>query len=159
MLRRIVAFVVAAVLMMVLGSAAHSFFVQVAWSGATGHADGTGPAAIPFADRVTWAAHDLAGMFPSYAGLTSLALLIAFLTAGVIARLSGHRLIVFGLAGACAIFTLLTVLKLTLGTVGIFGARGALGLAAQATVGLLAGVLFAQLTARRHATAKPASPN
>jgi len=154
MLRRIVAFVVAAALMVVLGSAAHSYFVQVAWSSAAGHADGTGPAAIPFADRITWAAHDLAGLFPSYAGVTSLALLIAFLTAGVVARFSGHRLLVFGLAGACALFTLFTVLKFTLGTVGIFGARGALGLAAQVLVGLLAGVLFAQLTARFHSSAK-----
>jgi hypothetical protein len=158
MLRRIVAFVVAAALMVVLGSAAHSYFVQVAWSGAAGHADGTGPAAIPFADRVSWAAHDLGGMFSSYAGVTSLALLIAFLTAGVIARFSGHRLIVFSLAGAIALLTLFTVLKAALGTVGVFGARGAIGLAAQMVAGLLAGMLFAQLTAHPHGSGKDRPP-
>jgi len=35
---------------------------------------------------------------------------------------------------------------MVLGTVGIFGARGATGLGAQMAVGLLAGVLFAKLT-------------
>jgi len=53
MLRRAVAFVVAAGAMVVLGSAAHSFFVQQAWSSAAGHAYGTAPAAIPFADRIS----------------------------------------------------------------------------------------------------------
>ncbi|HEY4970166.1 MAG TPA: hypothetical protein VII35_09690 [Steroidobacteraceae bacterium] len=37
MLRRIAAFVVAAAVMVVLGSAAHSYFVQEAWSLAAGH--------------------------------------------------------------------------------------------------------------------------
>jgi hypothetical protein len=36
MLRRAVAFVVAAVAMVLLGSAAHSYFVQRAWSSAAG---------------------------------------------------------------------------------------------------------------------------
>ena len=51
-------------------------------------------------------------------------------------------------AGASAIFLLFTALRMLLGTVGIFGARGAMGLAAQTAVGLFAGVLFAKLTPR-----------
>jgi hypothetical protein len=152
MLRRIVAFVVAVAVMVVLGSAAHSFLVQHAWSIAAGHAGGVHPAAIPLADRVSWAAHDLAGMIVPYAALSSIALLIAFLTAGVVARFSGRRMVVFGLAGAMALFTLFTVLKMALGTVGIFGARGAIGLGAQMAVGLVAGVLFARLTGRNPRT-------
>lgn len=152
MLRRIAAFVVAVVVMVVLGSAAHSFFVQEAWSIAAGHAGGMGPAAIPLADRIAWAAHDLTGMIGPYAASTSIALLIAFLTAGAVARFSGHRVVVFGLAGAVALFTLFTVLRMTLGTVGIFGARGAIGLAAQMAVGLVAGILFAKLTGRNQRT-------
>jgi hypothetical protein len=152
MLRRIVAFVVAVAVMVVLGSAAHSFLVQHAWSIAAGHAGAVRPAAIPLADRISWAAHDLAGMIGPYAALTSIALLIAFLTAGVVARFSGRRIVVFGLAGAMALFTLFTVLKMALGTVGIFGARGAIGLAAQMAVGLVAGVLFAKLTGRNQRT-------
>jgi hypothetical protein len=151
MLRRVVAFVVAAVAMVLLGSAAHSYFVQQAWSGAAGHAFGTAPAAIPFADRISWAAHDLFGMFLPYSAVTSIALLVAFLIAGGLVRFTGFRMIVFGLAGALALFVLFTVMKSVLGTVGIFGARGPTGLAAQMAVGAIAGVLFARLT-------RPANP-
>jgi hypothetical protein len=146
MLRRIVAFVVAAAVMVVLGSTAHSYLVQEAWSIAAGQADGTAPAAIPFADRVAWAVHDLGGMILPYAATTSIALLIAFLTAGLVARFTGLRVIVFGIAGALALFVLFMVLKVLLGSVGIFGARGAIGLAAQMAVGLASAVLFALLT-------------
>jgi hypothetical protein len=154
MLRRIIAFVVAVAVMVVFGSAAHSFFVQHAWSGAAGNADGLGPAAIPLADRIAWAAHDLVGMIVPYAGLTSVGLLVAFLIAGLIARFTGQRVFVFGLAGAAALYTMFTVLRMELGTVGIFGARGAGGLAAQMLVGLIAGVLFARLTARRESSSR-----
>jgi hypothetical protein len=145
MLRRITAFVVAAAVMVVLGSAAHSYFVQEAWSVAAGHADAAtaanaaAAAAIPFGDR----------MIRPYAALTSIALLIAFLIAGAVARFSGLRSAVFGVAGALAIFVLFTALRMILGTVGIFGARGAAGLVAQMAVGLVAGLLFARLTAPR----------
>jgi hypothetical protein len=146
MLRRVAAFVVAAVAMLVLGSAAHSYFVQRAWSHAAGLAYGTAPAAIPFADRITWAAHDLVGMFFLYSIVTSIALLVAFLIAGALAHFTGFRLFVFGLAGALALFTLFTILRSVVGTVGIFGARGPAGLAAQMAVGAVAGLLFARLT-------------
>ena len=146
MLRRLGAFVVAAAVMVVLGSAAHSLLVQQAWSLAAGQAGGTVPAAIPFADRIFWAAHDLGGMILPYSAVTSIALLIAFLIAGALARLSGFRVALFGVAGALALFVLFKALKVMLGTVGIFGARGAIGLAAQMAVGLIAGVLFAKLT-------------
>jgi cellobiose-specific phosphotransferase system component IIC len=148
MLRRIVAFVVAAAVMVVLGSAAHSFFVQAAWSMAAGQAAGIPPAPIPLADRISWAVHDLFGMILPYGTVTSIALLIAFLAAGALTRVSGHRVIVFGVASAAAIFVLFTAVKMSLGTVGIFGARGAMGLAAQMAVGLFAGVLFAKLAPR-----------
>lgn len=146
MLRRIAAFVVAAAVMVVLGSAAHSYFVQEAWSLAAGHAGGTAPAAIPIFDRLAWAAHDLRGMIRSYALVTSIALGLALLSAGAVARFSAHRVLVFGAAGALAIFVQFTALKMVLGTVGIFGARGTMGLAAQMAVGLAGGVLFAKLT-------------
>jgi hypothetical protein len=146
MLRRVVAFVVAAVAMVLLGSAAHSFFVQRAWSSAAGNAYGTAPAAIPFIDRISWAAHDLVGMFLPYCATTSIALAVAFVIAGGLARFTGSRAFVFSLAGALALFLLFTVMKHLLGTVGIFGARGAAGLAAQMAVGAIAGALFARLT-------------
>jgi hypothetical protein len=149
MLRRAVAFVVAAVAMVVLGSACHSYFVQQAWSSAAGQAYGMAPVAIPLADRISWAAHDLFGMLRSYCAVTSIALFVAFLIAGALARFTGFRVIVFGVAGALALFVLFTVMKSVLGTVGIFGARGPAGLAAQMAVGAVAGVLFARLSSER----------
>jgi cellobiose-specific phosphotransferase system component IIC len=146
MLRRVGAFVLAAVVMMLLGSAAHSYFVQQAWSGAAGRADGAAPIAVPFADRISWAAHDVIGLFPTYCAVTSIALLVAFLIAGVLARHTGYRVAVYGLAGAVAIFVLFTIMRSVLGTVGIFGARGPAGLAAQMLAGAIAGALFARLT-------------
>jgi hypothetical protein len=158
MLRRVVAFVVAAIAMIVLGSAAHSYFVQRAWSSAAGHAYATAPAAIPFTDRISWAVHDLIGMFTLYSAVTSIALLVAFLIAGALARFIGFRTIVFGVAGASALFALFTILRSVLGTVGIFGVRGPAGLAAQMVVGALAGMLFARLTLPRNASVALARP-
>jgi hypothetical protein len=149
MLRRVVAFVVAACAMIVLGSAVSAYSVQRAWSAAAGLAGGTAPVAIPFADRIGWATHDLVGMFVPYATVTSIALLIAFLIAGVLARFTGLRMLIFALGGALALYTLFTILRSVLGTVGIFGARGASGLAGQMLVGAIAGVLFASLTGAR----------
>jgi hypothetical protein len=63
--------------------------------------------------------------------------------------------IVFGAAGALALFVLFTIMRRVLGTVGIFGARGPSGLAAQMVVGGLAGALFARLTAPRKLSAPP----
>jgi hypothetical protein len=150
MLRRVGAFVVAAAAMVLVGSAAHSFFVQRAWSGAAGLASAAAPAAVPFADRISWAAHDLVGMFLPYSALTSIALLVAFLIAGALARFTGSRAIVFCLAGALALFVLFTTLREVLGTVGIFGARGPAGLAAQMAAGALAGLIFVRLTKARN---------
>jgi cellobiose-specific phosphotransferase system component IIC len=144
------AFVVAAAAMVLLGSVAHSYFVQQAWSMAAGHAYGTAPAAIPFVDRISWAAHDLIGILLPYGALTSIALLVAFLIAGALARFSGFRVIVFGIAGALALFVLFMTMRRVLGTVGIFGARGPAGLAAQMAIGAIAGVVFARLTAPRN---------
>jgi cellobiose-specific phosphotransferase system component IIC len=146
MLRRVGAFVVAAFAMVLMGSAASTYFVQRAWASAAGLAEGTTPAAIPLTDRIGWAAHDLIGMFVPYCGLTVIALLVAFLIAGALAHFIGFRVFVFGLAGALALFALFTTLRHVLGTVGIFGARGATALAAQMAVGAAAGLIFARLT-------------
>ncbi len=146
MLRRIFAFAIAALVMVTLGTAAQSYRVQEAWSTAAGQAMGTGPVAIPMGDRLPWMVHDFGGLLDSYGALTTITLLIAVLIAGAVARFSGHRSIVFGIAGASAVLALLTGLKLVLGTVGVFGARGGMGHATQALVGLLAALLFARLT-------------
>jgi hypothetical protein len=147
MLRTIFAFAVAAVVMALLGSVAHTWFVQQAWIDATAL---TAPmAALTVEERVAWMLDDVVGLQPLYGGLTSVALLLGFLAAHVVARVTGLRTIVFSVAGAVAIFVMFTLMKETLGTVGVFGARGTAGLAAQSLVGLLAGFLFAMLTRHR----------
>ena len=146
MLRRAGAFVVAALTMVLLGSAASSYFVQRAWSGAAGAASGMAPPAIPLSDRIAWAAHDLVGMFVPYCPLIAIALLVAFLIAGALAHFTGFRMVIFALAGALALFTLFTTVKAVLGTVGIFGARGMAALVVQMAAGAVAGIVFARLT-------------
>ena len=145
-MRWIIGFVVALAAMVVLGSIAHSVFVQEAWSMAAGQAEGTGPVALPMSERINWIGHDLIGLEPLYGALSGVALLIAFAAGSLLSRFTGLRWIVFPVAGAAAIFILFTVMKMQLGTVGVFGARGDMGLGAQMLAGLLAGALFATLT-------------
>lgn len=148
MVRRIVAFVVALLVMVVAGSTSHSLFVQNAWSDSVGMAEGA-PGALQTGERISWIAHDFIGLEPLYGALTGVALLIAFLAAGLMARYTGLRPIVFAVAGAVAIFVLFTVMRMQLGTVGVFGARGLHGLGAQMAIGLVAGLLFAFLSRPR----------
>lgn len=153
MVRRLVAFLIAALVMAVLGAAMHSLFVQEAWLAAATQANTGGPVALSIGDRLAWIGHDIVNMeigtapnAPPYGVLTSAGLLIAFLAAGLVARFTGLRLIVFAVAGAVAMFVLFTALKMTVGTVGVFGARGMFGLGAQMLAGAIAGFAFARLT-------------
>lgn len=145
MVRRITAFLAAVVLMAVLGSLAHSYFVQQAWLESAGLA-GIPDATLSAGDRISWVLHDLAGLEPLYGALVAVALLAAFLASGLVARFTGLRTIVFAVSGAVAIFVLFTTMKATLGTVGVFGARGTMGLGAQMVAGLIAGLLFALMS-------------
>lgn len=142
------AFVAALVVMVLLGSIAHSLFIQDAWSNAVAAAEGA-PGAIPMDHRLAWIAHDLVGLEPLYGMLTAVALLVAFLVAGLLARFTGLRPIVFTVAGAVAIYVLFWALRENLGTVGVFGARGTWGLAVQVLAGATAGLSFALLTRAR----------
>jgi hypothetical protein len=148
--RRLIAFVVAVVVMIVLGSLAHSLMVQQAWADAVLAGEGS-PGTLSFGERVSWILHDLTGMLPLFGSLTTIALLIAFLAGGLVARFTGLRPIVYAVAGAVAIFVLFTALKTALGTVGVFGARGTLGLGLQVVAGMVAGVVFAMLSRPRDA--------
>ena len=145
MLRAIIVFVLVLAVAVVLGSTMHSLFVMSAWADAAGQGAGTAPPTLAMSDRISWITHDIVGMGPTFATLAGIAYLIAFIVAGFFARLTGLRTIVFTVAGAVAIFALFTIVKMELGTVGVFGARGTYGLAAQAAVGALAGLLFAML--------------
>ena len=141
MVRRLAAYVSAVLITTVLGSIAHSLFIQQAWVSAAG-AD----AQIPMGERISWITHDLVGLQPLYGGLIAVALLVAFLASGLLARYTGLRTIVFAVAGAIAMFTMFTIMRMELGTVGVFGARGTMGLAVQMAAGLIAGLVFAIIT-------------
>ena len=149
MFRHVIAFVIAAALMALLGAVAHSWFVQQAWIDAAAMSASSPQAQLTLQERLSWMADDIVGMQPLYSALTSVALLLAFLAAHVVARVTGLRTIVFSVAGAVAIFVMFTLMKETLGTIGVFGARGTSGLAAQSLAGLLAGLIFAMLTRSR----------
>jgi hypothetical protein len=149
--RRVIAFLAAVAVMVVLGSLAHSLMVQQAWVAATDIGDGVEPATLSLAERASWILHDLVGMLPLFGGLVSVALLVAFSAAGLLSRYTGLRTIVFAVAGAVAIFVLFTALKAALGTVGVFGARGVAGLGLQMVAGLIAGFVFAMLSRPREA--------
>ena len=97
-------------------------------------------------ERISWITHDLVGLQPLYGGLIAVALLVAFLASGLLARYTGLRTIVFAVAGAIAMFTMFTIMRMELGTVGVFGARGTMGLAVQMAAGLIAGLVFAIIT-------------
>lgn len=87
------------------------------------------------------------GIFPI---IIAIGLLIAFLAAGLVALLSpGLRWFVFMVAGAVAMFAIFTALKSSLGTVGLFGARGTMGLALQMGAGALGGLVFTLLKPNR----------
>jgi hypothetical protein len=143
MLRAIIVFALVLAVTVVLGATAHSLFVMDAWANAAGQAAGTAPPVLAMSDRIAWITHDIAGMAPLYAILVGIAFAIAFTVAGLLARITGLRTIVFIVAGAIAMVVLFETVKVMLGTVGVFGARGTMGLAAQAAVGAIAGLLFA----------------
>lgn len=145
MVRAIFGFVAALALTVVLGIAAASYFVMDAWASTTAMTEGAAPA-LSLGERAQWIGHDIVGMGPMYGALTGIALFVAFLASGLVARLApGLRPIVFGVAGAVAMVVLFMTMRQVLGTVGVFGARGDLGLAAQAFVGFLAGLTFATI--------------
>ena len=148
MLRRIIVFVFAAALMAALGSLAHTWFIQEAWLEAAAMSGGVAPE-LSLAERLSWMLHDVVGLQPLYGTLTTAALLISFLAAGLVSRFTGLRTIVYAVAGGVAIFVMFTLMKNVLGTVGVFGARGPMGLGVQAFAGVLSGLLFAWLTQPR----------
>jgi hypothetical protein len=155
MVRRILAFLVAIAALVVFGTIAQSLSVQRAWLNAAVQS-GVATDGIALLDRLRWIGHDLIGLLPTYGALTAIALLLGLLAAGGITRFTGQRRVIYALAGAACMFTLFTILKAVLGTVGVFGARGG-GLMAQVLVGLAAALLFAQMT-EPPPKAKPANP-
>jgi len=96
------------------------------------------------------AVSDVAGMGLTYGVILALGFLIAFSAAALTHRVSGlPRSTVFLVAGAISVAVTLALMKpVFFGANPIAGARTALGLAAQALAGGVAGFVFAALTPR-----------
>lgn len=88
--------------------------------------------------------HDLVHFAPTYAALSAVALLVAFLIAHGLSAWTGRwRRGWFALGGALAIVTMLTVMNWSLPVTAIAAARDGIGIAGLCAGGLLAGLLFA----------------
>ena len=90
--------------------------------------------------------HDIAGLSTSYLPMVSIALLIAFLVAGLLAkRWPTQRLFLFMLAGAVGLVAIHVLMKALLGLSGIAATRTTLGLLSQGLAGALGGYFYYRL--------------
>jgi len=141
-LKRVMAFTLAVATTSALGAAIHTQFIVANLVG-LGH-----PVAL--ADRLTWTAHDIAGMFPSFAPVIAFAFLLAFPVAAIVSsRLKRLRATGYALAGALAVVCALAVMKLLLDVSGVAGARTLFGMLAQGVAGAAGGWLFAAVSRPR----------
>ncbi len=138
--RIVVAYLVAVIVTHILASLFHTQFILAELTGMG--------VAVDWATRVQASLDDFIGLTASvvFPAIIAIGLLIAFVAAGFVARLApGLRWFVFFVAGAVAMAVIFMLLKQALGTVGLFGARGTLGLAAQCLAGAVGGLVFATL--------------
>ena len=147
MSRVIVAFLIAAAVTFAAASFAHTQMIlnELAAMGAP----------VTAGLRLSQGIADMAGLLGSgsppgiFAAIIAAGLAVAFPVAGLVARIApGLRWFVFMVAGAVAMFVVFAALKSTLGTVGLFGARGTMGLALQMGAGALGGLVFSALKPR-----------
>ncbi len=100
---------------------------------------------VSFGKRLEVIGHDILGMATSYLPLIAIALLLAFLVAGLLARKRpGLRIAVFVLAGIVAVFCIHVGLKMAFDITPIAAARTTVGLSMQAISGALGGYIFAR---------------
>lgn len=147
MVRVIVAFLIAAAVTFAAASFAHTQMIlnELAAMGAPVSAG------LRFSQGIS----DMMGLLGSgsppgiFAAIIAIGLAVAYPVAGLVTRLApGLRWFVFMVAGAIAMFVIFTALKSALGTVGLFGARGTVGLVLQMGAGALGGLVFSVLKPR-----------
>lgn len=112
-------------------------------------------ASISFGQRLSMTAYDLVFLGSLYIIFVALGTCVAYLFGLVIYRVAGFgRSIVFAVAGAVAMLTMLMVMKQAFfGIHLIAGARDALGIGMQMGAGAIGGLVFAVMTARLAARA------
>lgn len=146
----LVAFVIAVAITAVLGSASSTHFVLAEYA-ALGH-----PPTLQ--ERLDMTIHDIVGMgfgrdstVPGlYPVLIAIGLTIAFLAAGLVARIApALRWLVFMVAGGAALLVMMVSLEAALGLMPISGVRTTAGLAGQGVAGAIGGLVFALLKQKR----------
>ena len=110
---------------------------------------------VPWGEGMAMVLHDLVGMGPGYALIMGVGLLIAFVGAGLVARLLRPlRGVVFAVSGAVAVLVALILMRQILGVTIIAGARSTIGVLVQCSIGLIAGWLFSRLLPAREESAR-----
>jgi len=134
-MRTVFGFILAVVVVVVVGAGAHAYFNQ-------GALEALGATFTP-AMRVGWIFHDITGMAPLYGAIMGVGLLIAFIVAGIVSSwMPSLRSIVYVVAGAVAVACAITVMGQVFGTTPIASTRSMDGFIGQAVAGALAGLAY-----------------
>jgi hypothetical protein len=142
--RRIIAFLVAALLTTALVSLGHSLFVQAALS-----ALGT---ELPLHVRLGAIFRDFIGLLPTLGPILLGALLVAFLIAGFLKRRAGWLSpFAYPLAGWAAVALALLAMRLAFGFSPLAGARTGAGFLVMSLGGLVGGAVFGWMIRQRRA--------
>ena len=138
-------FIAAAIVLTLLATVFQSLFVLAALTGVGARISAGEGAQMIFAD--------LTGLGPLYGAFIVIALLVAFLSAALVIRITRlPRALVFAGAGLVAMAVMLLAMEqVFFGIQMIAGARTLSGFAAQMAAGLIAGYVFAALTPARAA--------
>lgn len=139
LIRILMAWAIAVVVAVVLGSLAQSAFNLAALSALD--------VELGIADWIGTAGHDLLNFTPTYALLVAIAFAVAWPVAATLKRaFPGHRELLFVLAGFSAIWTTIAIMNRALPVTGIAATRALEGTLALALAGAVAGWLYARLT-------------
>lgn len=146
--RRILAFLVAALVTTALASLSHSLFVQAALAEL-----GT---ELPFGVRFTTIFRDFFGLLPTLGPVMLGSLLIAFLIAGWLKPRAGMLApFAYPLAGWAAVLLALFAMRLAYGFSPLAGARTGMGFFMMSLSGLIGGTVFAWMVRPRIQAARP----
>lgn len=143
MIRRIVAFIVAALVAFIAASLIHTQIILAGLSDLG--------ADVPLSLRVSTSFADLIGLAPAFGPVVAIALLLGLLVAGFARRfIPLPRPLAFAIAGAGALATALWLMHLSFDITPIASARTTGGLLALCLAGAVGGVVFATGTPVRN---------
>ncbi|WP_110430194.1 hypothetical protein [Glaciecola sp. KUL10] len=105
---------------------------------------------IPISNRISTVFADLQGLAPTYGVILLAGLSIAFFVSSLLLkRFSTNPIIIYSIAGAVAVATILLAMQPILNITLLGGARGTFGFLSQCLAGALGGILFGALRTQR----------